>query len=439
IGPQELLLVAAEVETLLARWRPSPAEIDRLLYLTEGWYGPLAWLAAAPAAGGEAAAPSAALLALPLLRRIARRVGAALPPVEREALAAIAAAGDLEVELLAGLWPGDRRRQEALAAVASRFDPQRPPRAPLHLPPVLRLALAAEAGSEERRARHARLAALAAVAHPSAAARHRRLAAAAEAVPADGATAQRPRFDLRLLGPPRVTADGGAAVSWRLRRAFQLVAYLALQPELAAGRDELADALWPEAGEDAVRRNFHPTVSAARHALRRAGGGAAADPILHRQGRYRLNPAVEWRIDVADFLDRVAAGEAARRSEPAVALDRLLDAWRRYRGPLMAGVYAPWVEARRETLHQRYLELLRHAGDLAFELGRTAEALDAYRALLIEEPFAERIHLRVMELYARRGRRDLVRRQFVNLEDRLKELGVAPAEDTLKRYDQLMR
>ena len=45
-----------------------------------------------------------------------------------------------------------------------------------------------------------------------------------------------------------------------------------------------------------------------------------------------------------------------------------------------------------------------------------------------------------MELYARQGRRDLVRRQFIRLQELLvDELNVQPLEQTQERYHQLMR
>ena len=83
--------------------------------------------------------------------------------------------------------------------------------------------------------------------------------------------------------------------------------------------------------------------------------------------------------------------------------------------------------------------MLRRLGDVASELGRETLALDAYRRLLLDEPFEERIHVELMEIYGRRGRRDLVRRQFVHLQELLKDLHAEPADQTVERYHQLMR
>ena len=57
-------------------------------------------------------------------------------------------------------------------------------------------------------------------------------------------------------------------------------------------------------------------------------------------------------------------------------------------------------------MSEEYLALLREVGDLASEHERLTEALDAYRSVLFEEPYEEHVHMKVMELYARQGRRD---------------------------------
>jgi DNA-binding SARP family transcriptional activator len=72
-------------------------------------------------------------------------------------------------------------------------------------------------------------------------------------------------------------------------------------------------------------------------------------------------------------------------------------------------------------------------------LSRNDDAMDAFRSYLIEDPFQESIHVEVMRLYARQGRRDLVRRQYDQLcRILLDELGQAPMPETAKEYHELM-
>ncbi len=248
-----------------------------------------------------------------------------------------------------------------------------------------------------------------------------------------------------LFGSPvaRRQADAGRGageveIVWRLRRAFQVVAYLAMKPGRRAPKDELIDAVWPEAGAGAVSRNFHPTLSDARRSLA-AGLGDPRSTLVLRQGVYVLAPEIECRSDVEDFRRFAASGRellAAGDDEAAAAIWQR--AWELYRGPFLAGHDLPWVASLRERLRGEYLEVLRRLGDLRAVRAELTGALDAYRTVLLEEPYEEHVHQRVMELYGRQGRRDLVQRQYVRLQEHLQELGVEPLEGTRELYHRLM-
>lgn len=243
-------------------------------------------------------------------------------------------------------------------------------------------------------------------------------------------------FSLVLFGSPivrRVDADGASVeLAWRLHRSLRAVAFLALQPDRRAPRGTLVEALFPEAGAETVRKNFHPTLSDARRTL------GTASAIVHRQGVYLLSPEIDWEVDVDRFRQTAAAGAALSEEAPGDALETWREAWRLYRGPLLLGVEAPWVGSYRDTLREEYLALLGKIGEVAADQDEVTEALDAYRTVLLEEPYEERTHRAVMELYGRQGRRDLVRRQYVRLQETLKELGVEPLEETQACYHRLM-
>lgn len=251
-----------------------------------------------------------------------------------------------------------------------------------------------------------------------------------------------PAFELRLFGHPvihYVSADGSRReVSWRLRRSMLAVVYLALAPGRRASKEELVESLWRGEGADAVKKNFHPTVSDARRSL--SAGDSSDDDVPtidHRDGLYVLDPAIQWWIDADVF--RSLLRRARDAAEPETELAMLEAAWHLVRGPLVQGLDADWLDLPRDELHRAWLTALRRIGELATGLDRPTLALDAWRRLLIEEPFEEQAHLEVMELYGSQGRRDLVRRQYVKLQELLSELDVEPAARTQERYLELMR
>jgi DNA-binding SARP family transcriptional activator len=265
-------------------------------------------------------------------------------------------------------------------------------------------------------------------------------------VPAPSPPASRPVYVLGLLGSPIARErdeEGERDLDCRLKRSFQVLAFLAASPGLQAGREELIEAVWPNEGERTIDRNFHPTLSHLRRALEGGNRGDRKDrpaPLLFKNGVYRLNPEVTWEIDAIELSRLAEEGrERAGRDETAAAVDAWRRAWKLYRGPFLQGYYEGWVTTRREEYQRLYLDLLRDLGDLYVRLGKNEDAMDAYRTVLVEDPLQERIHLAVMRLYAAQGRRDLVRRQYDNLcRLLLEELGVAPMPQTTRDYHRLM-
>lgn len=260
--------------------------------------------------------------------------------------------------------------------------------------------------------------------------------------------AQRPALRLELFGSaPRLLVELPGeiprTVPWRLRRAFATFALLALEKGRQSRREALIEALWADESEDAIRRNFHPVLSDLRRTLGEALApilGGEEDLLFIHLGAYHLDTRLPLELDVEVFEARLAAAEeAGRRGEEPLALEHLAAAWSLYRGPLLDGFEGEWLRHRRENLHLRYLEALRRIGRMAMARGEDLLATDAFRSLLLEEPFDEGVHLELMRLYARAGRRDLVRRQFVRLQENLKELDVEPLRATQEEFHRLMR
>ncbi len=419
VPPQELLLGRSEIAAL---WRLvaardlSDRECRPLLESTDGWYRPLRLAADAGRQLGSGGA--AELLELEPVRSFVRHeVVATFSAEERELLqqAPLLLGADLPRR------EGDSQKAQLLRAIDEHglwIEEGGQHRFPRLLAAFL----------EGERTRSAAGAAPAPTVFPRAA-----------AAPAGVAS-----YAVCLFGDPEVReklpGGGERVLAWRLRRSFKVLAYLASCPGLQAGREELIEAVWPTEGDEKIQNNFHPTLSHLRRTLEGERRRQLPPPLLLRGDIYRLNPAITWEIDLVDFGRQVERGrELLQREELDSAVDAWRGAWSLYRGPFLSGHYESWVAARREAAQRQYLDMLRDLGDLCVRLERHGEAMDAYRALLVEDPLQERVHLAVMRLYAREGRRDLVRRQYDRLSSLLlEELGVEPLPDTTREYHQMM-
>ena len=254
---------------------------------------------------------------------------------------------------------------------------------------------------------------------------------------------EEPDLKIKLLGTPRVerlSTDGHFdLVTWSFKRPLRVLAYLAASPGLAASREEIVSVLWRDATEDQVRRNLHPTISRLRRSLQPEGTEHGA-VIRLRDGIYDLDPELRWDVDLRVFLDGLRSGRELRdRGRLEEAAKVWQESWSTYEGPFLEGMSDSWMLSRRDELQLRYVDLLRRLGDVYRRLERWSDAEDAYRSLLFEDPLEESVHVSIMTVYAARGRRDLVNRQYGRLRQLLlSELGVEPSSTTLDVYNALL-
>lgn len=423
LPPQEMLLTPGEVATLwhlLTGEVPSPEAARALWMAGDGWYRPLRL--AIEATGGmglENPDPEGLLEIAPVRFFLRHEVLDTFAETERPLLGDVSAERPAAGEEGAdgwrlidarGLWVEGEERDRLPTLLAASLERERRRRPSPPQSPAVQAAVEKSDSGDGGKDR-----------------------------PREGV----PVYSLGLLGSPvakRRDPDGTEVdLDCRLRRSFQLLAYLAASPGFEAGREDLMEAVWPTEGERTIERNFHPTLSHLRRALE-AGRKDEAPPLLFRKGVYRLNPEIHWEVDALEFARLAEEGKALlARDEQEAAAEAWERAWRLYRGPFLQGHYEAWVAERREKYHRGYQELLRKLGDLYLRLEKPEQAMDAYRSVLLEDPLQERIHVAVMRLYASQGRRDLVRRQYDRLCTLLlEELGVQPSPETTRDYHRLM-
>lgn len=269
--------------------------------------------------------------------------------------------------------------------------------------------------------------------------------AAPEPRPARPAPVAAPVADLtvNMLGVVEIFRDPArpfALDAWATRRARDILCFVAARPYLRAPKDLLVDTFWGEEDFAVVQKNFHPTVSYIRKALN-SEQPLKLNFLVYRDGEYMLTPEHTYRVDVHEFDRLLAEAETARRAGHGDAhLARLEDAVALYRGEFMAGCYDEWVESPRAYYRQQYLRAAETLATSAQERGDWARSLDLADRILREDSFREDVHCLAMRAHAALGNRGAVKEQFETLKRVLdEELGVEPARETRKVYDDLMK
>jgi DNA-binding SARP family transcriptional activator/tetratricopeptide (TPR) repeat protein len=205
-------------------------------------------------------------------------------------------------------------------------------------------------------------------------------------------------LSIRLLGQFAV----GEPAAQLTRRAAELVQLLVLQPQRSLMNEQVVEALWPHLDPDAGSANLRKAAHHARQSLGRP------DAVVLRGGRVLLLPEGNVECDAARFE---RAADEAMESGDAQACKA---AAQRYGGDLLPDSrYEPWTEAPRQRLREKFLALLRQAGDL--------------ERLVREDPADEAAHLQLMREELAAGRRSSALRWYGHLRDHLQQaMGLRP-------------
>ncbi|WP_251024769.1 SARP family transcriptional regulator [Arthrobacter sp. ISL-65] len=172
---------------------------------------------------------------------------------------------------------------------------------------------------------------------------------------------------IRLLGPPAIESTGTSPPQPRGRKAWAVLAYLALQPE-GTGRSRLASLLFPDAADPlgALRWN----LSELRRTL--AGVALDGDPL-----RLALQPP--WRCDAVEL---VGAG-AIPRPDPHSLNGQLLEGLSFGDCP----VFDSWLADQRYRLENCAQSLLYESSVSALASGDPREAANLAMRALQRDPF----------------------------------------------------
>jgi SARP family transcriptional regulator, regulator of embCAB operon len=246
-------------------------------------------------------------------------------------------------------------------------------------------------------------------------------------------TARRP-VKIQLCGHIAVEVDG-RRVEDELpgRQGRMLFAYLAANRLRWVTRDELIDALWPDASPAATDAALRSLLSKLRHTFE----------VRAQSGQLRLELPQGARIDLE------AAREAIHRAESALAQAEWARAWGASQVALfpaqrgfLPGEDAPWIDGVRRWIEELRVRALETYTLASLGLGNTelASAERAARELIALAPYRESGYRHLMSALAKAGNRAEALRVYEDLRKLLKEeLGISPSAETQELHGQILR
>src|ERR1700678_4148881 len=224
-----------------------------------------------------------------------------------------------------------------------------------------------------------------------------------------------------LCGRLRVSLDG-ESLEHRLerRQARLLAALLVLRRERPMRREELIEAIWPEAKWGQHEGALRVLLSAVRRVF-------GPDALTGRT-ELRLELGEVW-IDVEQAATDVAAAELALRE------GRLADASTAGHAaaallaePFLAGETASWIEDARRDLGDLAVTALEIEARAELQGGNPREAARSARELVSRAPYREGGHALLMEALAAEGNTAEALIAYESLRQLLRdELGATPS------------
>ena len=166
---------------------------------------------------------------------------------------------------------------------------------------------------------------------------------------------ERPGVRVQLLGGFAAWVDGRRVPDerWRLRRARDLVALLALAPSHRMHREEAIELLWPAGSTSSPLNSLHQVIHVARHALEGDGGGARRFILLTDEVLALADEGQAVRVDAVELESAV---RDARRELTAEARARVAAL---HCGELLPDRrYEEWAAGRRDEIEVAVSEVL---------------------------------------------------------------------------------
>jgi DNA-binding SARP family transcriptional activator len=248
--------------------------------------------------------------------------------------------------------------------------------------------------------------------------------------------------DVRLLTmTPRLEGLCEDLPPNRVRRAVELVAYLALHHPDVITSDRLRTRVLGSADADAAAKTLFNTAHAARRAMGLDDNGDTLFPAGSRTGLYQLSPAVTVDVLRAAELARLAKASA----EPDLAIAYYRAALELIEGEPLANVLAGYTWWEAEGHAGRIAAVLVDAACSIVALGTDRGLFELARWGLgrarLVAPYSEALSRAAMELAAAEGDADRLRIAWRECQRMVDELdpGGSPSQRTETLYGELRR
>ncbi|WP_086837945.1 AfsR/SARP family transcriptional regulator [Amycolatopsis kentuckyensis] len=233
-----------------------------------------------------------------------------------------------------------------------------------------------------------------------------------------------------VLGPLAVESPPGRWAVLRGARQRTLLAVLLLNAGRHVPVDVLVEALWPDGPPKSATSNLHTYLSRLRERIEGLR-------VEHGPPGYRLDVEPE-ELDLLVF--RAAVAEGRRAADPVAAAGHYRRALALWRGPVLAGLHVPRLDADVARLESERLAVFEDCVDAELTAGRHGELTGELQAMITEHPLRERLAAQLMIALHRAGQQGSALEVYRRLRTTLiEELGVEPGAEARRVHAAVLR
>lgn len=228
--------------------------------------------------------------------------------------------------------------------------------------------------------------------------------------------------------------------AWQHQRVRALLACLLSSPGRKLGREQVMDALWPDADIETASSRLDRTVYTLRQLLEPALSRPASSRLLRmeREGLLLAEQSQIW-IDADAF--EALLNQAHVIEDPGGREKLLEEASVLYSGDFLPEErYADWIIARRESLQRNWMGLLLELADLRIARLALSTAIDPLDRLLATDPANEAAVQRLIISLAQLDRRGEALRAYHRFATVLqRDYNIAPLPETRSLYEAVQQ
>ena len=234
---------------------------------------------------------------------------------------------------------------------------------------------------------------------------------------------------------------GNYTVQWERQNLKKLFALLVLSPS-GIGQYKLIEEMFPDEDKN-VEHHLRTLIYYLRKALEPdIKNVKESNFVLYENEKYKLNISDQYCIlDVKEFLKHHSYGlDALKNNKHDISYCEYKKAIAFYKGDLAEGITSYDLELLRENYKRKYIDMLIFLTNYSLGGNLSDECLTYCDAIIKADKYEENAYCSLMKYYSRKGRADLVKKQYQTYKTLMKKDLKSDVPDSVQKlYDELMK